>query len=187
MFTTLRAQSVYHVILTLSIYVNSHIFVVDSDSVLLLFWMCQSMIQRPSKLCPPVLPPFGVFAQAREWWAPAFRLNPWAKGCADRDYYLFVMVDVISCRYRMEGLWFIALSTATSRTCALACRMNTTLSGLSIRHHHHSAPQPPSQSLPIPATAHKQCFIILICFLYFFSYITFGKYLKVVANDLNSS
>lgn len=46
----------------------------------------------------------------------------------------------------MEGLWFIALSTATSRTCALACRMNTALSVLSIRHHHLSPPLPLSLS-----------------------------------------
>lgn len=71
----------------------------------------------------------------QEWWANAFELYPWAKGCADRDDYLFVMVDVISCRYRKEGRWFIALSTATSRTSAVACRMNTALSVLSIRHH----------------------------------------------------
>lgn len=91
----------------------------------------------------------GVFTQDSERWATAFRLNPWAKGCADRDYYLFVMVDVISCRYRMEGLWFIALSTATSRTCTLACRMNTALSVLSIRHHHLSAAPPPLTLPPI--------------------------------------
>lgn len=71
------------------------------------------------------------------------------------------MVDVISCRYRMEGLWFIALSTATSRTCALACRMNTALSVLSIRHH-HLLPLPFSHTLPFHATIHKQSFIILI-------------------------
>lgn len=92
-------------------------------------------------------PRSGVFTQESEWWANAFRLNPWAKACADRDYYLFVMVDVISCRYRMEGPWFIALSTAASRTCAVACRMNTALSGLSIRHHLFS-PTPPSQCRP---------------------------------------
>lgn len=80
------------------------------------------------------------------------------------------MVDVISCRYRMEGLWFIALSTATSRTCALACRMNTALSVLSIRHHHLSPLQPLSHTLPFHATIHKQSFIILIPpSLYFFS------------------
>lgn len=72
------------------------------------------------------------------------------------------MVDVISCRYRMEGLWFIALSTATSRTCALACRMNTALSVLSIRHHHLSLPLLLSHTLPFHATIHKQSFIILI-------------------------
>lgn len=72
------------------------------------------------------------------------------------------MVDVISCRYRMEGLWFIALSTATSRTCALACRINTALSVLSIRHHLLSPPLPLSHTLPFHATTHKQSFIILI-------------------------
>lgn len=101
-------------------------------------------------------PRSGVFTQESEWWANAFRLNPWAKACADRDYYLFVMVDVISCRYRMEGPWFIALSTAASRTCAVACRMNTALSGLSICHHLFSPP-PPS---PMQARIHKQPFIV---------------------------
>lgn len=46
----------------------------------------------------------------------------------------------------MEALWFIALSTATSRTCALACRMNTALSVLSICHHHLSPPPPCSHT-----------------------------------------
>lgn len=117
----------------------------------------------------PTNSPACVFAQEKEWWANTFRLNPWAKGCADRDYYLFVMVDVISCRYRMEGPWFIALSTATSRTCALACRMNTALSLLSI-HHRHLSPAAASLSLPFHATIHKQSFIILIhSYPYFFS------------------
>ena len=62
----------------------------------------------------------------------------------------------------MEALWFIALSTATSRTCALACRMNTALSVLSIRHHHLSPPPPRSHTLPFHGTIHKQYFIILI-------------------------
>lgn len=103
----------------------------------------------------------GVFTQELEWWTNAFRLNPWAKACADRDYYLFVMVDVISCRYRMEGPWFIALSAATSRTCAVACRMNTALSGLSIFHH----PPLPPPHLPFHARIHKQPFIVFdTCF-----------------------
>lgn len=74
------------------------------------------------------------------------------------------MVDVISCRYRMEGRWFIALSPATSRTFALACRMNTALSVLSIRHHHLHPPLPPLHTLPFHATIHKLSFIILIPF-----------------------
>lgn len=70
----------------------------------------------------------------------------------------------------MEGLWFIALSTATSRTCALACRINTALSVLSIRHHLLSPPLPLSHTLPFHATTHKQSFIILIpSSLYLFS------------------
>lgn len=115
-----------------------------------LFFMCLSELQRAVNYAFQ-FPCRGVFTLEQEWWANAFRLNPWAKGCADRDYYLFVMVDVISCRYRMEGLWFIALSTATSRTCALACRMNTALSVLSIRHHHLShcsVSQTPSHFMP---------------------------------------
>lgn len=62
----------------------------------------------------------------------------------------------------MEGLWFIALSTATSRTCALACRMNTALSVLSIRHHLLTPLLPLSHTLPFHAMIHKQSFIILI-------------------------
>lgn len=56
-----------------------------------------------------------------------------SKGWHDRDYYLFVILDVISCRYRVESWWFIALSSASSSPAAGACRMNTRLSVPSIR------------------------------------------------------
>lgn len=106
-----------------------------------------------------------VFTYDEEWWGKGFRLNPWAKDRSDRDYYLFVILDVISCRYSFESPWFIALSTATSGTSAAPRRMNTTLSASPICLRHCSLSH---NTFPFHARIHKQSFIILMPFSYLF-------------------
>lgn len=57
----------------------------------------------PARLSPLHTQVFSLSGGLEEWWANAFSLNPWAKACVDSEYYLFVTLNVISCRYRTEG------------------------------------------------------------------------------------